>query len=104
MSPFEQVLRIAQEQAAAAAAGDLPAATARLDERGRLLAAAPPPQAVDTDVIHEILRLDMALAGAIRERMVAIRNQVLEGQRGQRALHSYGYTPPARSRAFNAVV
>ena len=103
MSPFEQVLCIAQEQLAAVARGDLRAATARLDERGALLSAAPPPQLADTDTIEEILRLDRVLSGAIRERMIAIRNEVLEGQRGRVALNGYAHTPPSRPRMLDAV-
>ena len=41
MSSFQQILQIAQEQAEAAARGDLLAAAARLQERGLLLQAAP---------------------------------------------------------------
>ena len=44
MSPFEQVLCIAQEQLAAVSRGDLVGATDRLDERGLLLSRAPAPQ------------------------------------------------------------
>ena len=103
MSPFEEVLCIAQDQLAAVARGDLPAATARLDERGALLAVAPPPRPADADVIEEILRLDRVLSGAIRERMVAIRDEVMEGQRGRLALVGYGHTPPPRARMLDAV-
>lgn len=104
MSPFEQVLRIAEEQLAAVDRGDLLAATGRLDERGILLAAAPPAQPADKDTIEQILRLDRVLSGAIRARMVAIRNEALEGHRGQQALHGYGHTLPARSRRLDAVL
>ncbi|HLZ30213.1 MAG TPA: hypothetical protein VKV73_23055 [Chloroflexota bacterium] len=103
MSSFEQVLKIAQEQAEAAARGDLMAAAARLQEREMLLRAAPPAVAADADVIREILRLDRDLSGAIRERMVAIRDEALEGQRGRLALVGYGHTPPPRSRMLDAV-
>ena len=103
MSPFEQVLCIAQEQLAAVTRGDLLAATARRDERGALLAAAPPARLTDADTIREIMRLDLTLSGAIRERMIAIRNEALEGQRGRRALDGYGHTPPPRMRVLDAV-
>jgi hypothetical protein len=103
MSPFEQVLRIAQEQLAAVGRGDLVAATDRLDERGLLLAGAPRPQLEDSQTIEEILRLDRLLSGAIRERMVAIRNEAAEGHRGQRALDGYGHAPPPRARVLDAV-
>jgi hypothetical protein len=103
MSPFEQVLQIAQEQLAAVGRGDLVAATDRLDERGLLLSAAAPPQLADRDTIEEILRLDRVLSGAIRERMVAIRNEAAEGHRGQQALQGYGHAPPPRARVLDAV-
>jgi hypothetical protein len=103
MSPFEQVLCIAQEQLAAVARGDLLGATARLDERGALLATAPAPQLADTETIEAILRLDRVLSSAIRERMVAIRNEALEGQRGRQALNGYSHTPPSRPRMLDAV-
>jgi hypothetical protein len=103
MSTFEQVLQIAQEQAAAAARGDLLAATARIQERGVLLQTAPVAGPADADCIREILRLDRVLSGAIRERMVAIRDEAMEGQRGRRALDGYNHTPPPRPRMFDAV-
>jgi hypothetical protein len=103
MSTFEQVLTIAREQAAAAARGDLQTAAARLDERAALLRAAPPARPSDAAAIREILRLDHALSGMMRERMVAIRDEAMESQRGRRALDGYSHTPPARSRMFDAV-
>ena len=54
-------------------------------------------------MIREILRLDLVLSGSIRERMVAIRDEVKEGQRGRRALDGYGHTPPPRPLMFDAV-
>jgi hypothetical protein len=103
MSPFEKVLQIAQEQAAAAARGDLEAAADRLTERGLLLHAAPQAVAADADVIREIQRLDLILSGAIRTRMDAIRDELKESQRGLRALGGYGHAPPPRSRMLDAV-
>jgi hypothetical protein len=103
MSSFEQVLQIAQEQAAAAAGGDLEAATARMQERAVLIKGAPAARPRDAEVIREILRLDRALSGAIRERMVAISDEAREGQRGRRALDGYSHTPPPRPRMFDAV-
>lgn len=103
MNAFEQVLQIAQEQADAVVRGDLLAATARLPERQVLLHGAAPAEAADADVIREIQRLDRALSGAIRERMIAIRNETQEGLRGQRALGGYGHAPPPRSLMLDAV-
>jgi hypothetical protein len=105
MRAFEQVLQIAQEQAAAAARGDLMAAAARFEERGVLLLGAPTAEPADADAIREILRLDRELAGAIRLRMIAIRDEVKEGQRGREALtgYSYGHTPRQRARVLDAV-
>ena len=39
----------------------------------------------------------------IRERMIAIRDEVKEGQRGRLALDGYGHAPRPRSRMFDAV-
>jgi hypothetical protein len=103
MSSFQQILQIAQEQAEAAARGDLMAAAARLQERGVLLQDAPQAQASDADAIREILRLDLILAGSIRERMVAIRDEVKDGLRGRQALGGYGHTPPPRPLMFDGV-
>jgi hypothetical protein len=103
MSSFEQILRIAQEQAEAAARGDLMAAAARLPERGLLLQAAPLAEPSDADTIREILRLDLVLAGSIRERMVAIRDEVKDGLRGRLALGGYGHSPAPRSLMFDGV-
>jgi hypothetical protein len=103
MASFEPVLRIAQQQVAAAKRGDLELAVDQLAERGLLLLAASPATAADVDDIREILRLDRVLSGAIRERMIAISEEARDGQRGQRALEGYGHAPPPRSRAFDSV-
>jgi hypothetical protein len=97
MSLYSEVLRLAETQSAAVARGDLEAALGLLDARGALLAKAGPPQSSDADVIRQVLRLDRELAGAIRERMLGIRAQAVENQRGQRALASY--RPPLAAPA-----
>lgn len=96
MSPYQQVLDLAREQARAAQDGDLDAAVAALDARAELLQVAPAPAPSDLAAIREILTLDRQLSGAIRERMIAIRNEGLEIQRGATALHGYG---PSQHRA-----
>jgi hypothetical protein len=101
MSSLDQVLNIARQQAAALASGDLEAATAMLEERGTLLRAVPPAKPADAEVVREILRLDRVLSGAIRERMVAIRDEVTEGRRGRRALDSYTHTPKGRPLRYD---
>jgi hypothetical protein len=105
MSKLDQVLNIARQQADAVASGDLEAATAMLEERGTLLRAALPGKVkpADAEVIREILRLDRALSGAIRERMVEIRDEVTEGRRGRRALDRYGHAPQGRPLRFDGV-
>jgi hypothetical protein len=92
MSPYAEVLRLAEAQSAALARGDLEAAVGLLDARGAVLAKAGPPRPSDADAIRQVLHLDRALSGAIRERMLAIRAETQAGQRGQRALA--GYRPP----------
>jgi hypothetical protein len=103
MTMLDQVLNIARQQAAALASGDLDAATAMLEERGTLLRAVAPPKPADAEVVREILRLDRVLSGAIRERMVAIRDEVTEGKRGRRALDRYGHTSQGRPVRFDGV-
>jgi hypothetical protein len=103
MSAFEKVLCIAQEQLAAAASGDMSAAVDRLDERAALLSGAAAPLERDRHIIEEILRLDRALSGAIREHMIAIHDEVMDGQRGRRALDGYGHAPASQARMLNAV-
>ena len=92
MSVYRELLHLAETQSAALGRGDLQAAVDLLDARGALLAQATPPAPQDLDAIREVLRLDRELSGAIRERMLAIRDEALESQRGQRALA--GYRPP----------
>ena len=102
MSSLDQVLNITRQQADALASGDLEAAVAMLPERGVLLKAASlPTTPADTEVIREILRLDRVLSGAIRERMVSIRNRAAEGRHGRKALDGYSHTPPSRPRMFD---
>ena len=97
MSVYTELLRLAEAQSAALARGDLEAAVGLLDARGALLAQAGPPRASDADAIREVLHLDHELSGAIRERMVHIRDQAVQSQRGQRALA--GYRPPVAAPA-----
>ena len=103
MSAYTELLRLAEAQSAALARGDLAAAVDLLEARGALLAQAGPPRPSDADAIREVLRLDRELAGAIRGRMLHIRNQAVENQRGQRALAGYrpslGAAPSTIDRA-----
>jgi hypothetical protein len=86
---FEQILLIAQQQVEAVARGDLEAAVARLDQRGELVAQLPPALGRDTSTLEEIMRLDRVLSSAVRDRMVAIRDEAAQFQRGSHALDSY---------------
>jgi hypothetical protein len=97
VSVYTELLRLAEAQSAALARGDLQAALGLLDARGALLAQADAPRPSDAETIREVLRLDRELSGAIRERMIHIRNQAVQSQRGQRALA--GYRPPVAAPA-----
>jgi hypothetical protein len=90
VSAYLELLRLAQAQAAALARGDLEAAVGMLDARGALLARAGAPTPADQEAVREVLRLDRDLSSAIRERMLAIRQQAVAAQRGRRALDGYG--------------
>ena len=95
MSPYLELLHVARQQAAAVARGELGDAVALLDARGALLAQAAAPVGADFDAIREVLRLDRELSGAIRERMLHIRDEALAEQRGRQALSSYAPPPAA---------
>jgi hypothetical protein len=96
MSAYQEILRLAEAQAAALTRGDLEAAVGLLEARGALLARAGAPGRADLDAIREVLRLDGELSSAIRERMIRLRQEALETQRGQRALAGYsGWTAAA---------
>ena len=103
MTDYERVLALAREQAAALARGELEPAIALLDERGTLLADAGPARPEDVATIREILSLDRALSSAIRERMIAIRGEALEGQHGRRAINGYGSVLARAPRRLNAI-
>ena len=103
MSLYQQVLDIAREQAAALRRGELEAATELLDHRAQLLVNALAPTPDDIPLIEEVMRLDRDLSSAIRERMIKIRNEVLDGQQGRRALNSYGRRLPRRPLAIDRV-
>jgi hypothetical protein len=90
MSPYRELLRLAEAQSAAVQRGDVEAAIGLLDARGALLAQAATPGVDDLDAIREVLRLDRELSGAIRERMLAIHAEATGTQRGQHALRGYG--------------
>jgi hypothetical protein len=96
VSAYTELLRLAEAQSAALARGDLEAAVGMLDARGAVLALAGVPDADDLDRIREVLRLDRDLSSAIRERMLAIRAEALDNQRGQRALAGYRPSNTAR--------
>jgi len=103
VSLYQQVLDIAREQAVALRRGELEAATALLDQRAQLLVNALAPTPDDIPLIEEVMRLDRDLSSAIRERMIKIRNDVLDGQQGRRALNSYGRRLPRRPLAIDRV-
>ena len=89
MSPYQELLRLAQEQAASVARGDLDAAVQLIGVRAALLARTDEPTGSDLDAIREVLRLDGELSSAIRARMISIRDEALASQRGLEALNRY---------------
>ena len=61
---------------------------------------APQPSVSDQSIISEILRLDKEIASAIRQRMLAIRDEAVSMRHGKQALA--GYTQPrARAHVFD---
>ncbi len=103
MNPYQHVLDIARQQSAALLRGDLDVATALLDERAALLVGAPVPGPADVPLVEEILRLDRDLSSAIRHRMIAIRDEARDGERGRKALDSYGRRLPRRPIAIDRI-
>jgi hypothetical protein len=83
------LLQIAREQAALVRSGDLEAAIQALEARAELLAAAPEPSPADLAAIRETLTVDRELSSAIRVRMIEIRDEGLQAQRGRGAAHGY---------------
>jgi hypothetical protein len=98
---YHEVLEIARQQSAALGRGQLETATELIDQRADLLVDAPVPAAHEVPVVEEILRLDRVLSSAIRERMIEIRTEANERQRGRRALGGYGRRPPRRPLAVD---
>ena len=90
MSVYQKVHAIALEQAAAAERGDWPEALSLLDVREQLLLHAGEPEAEDEEAIRETLRLDRELASAIRQQMMAIREESLQLQHARVAVSGYG--------------
>jgi hypothetical protein len=86
---YTELLDIARQQSAAVARGDLDHAVALLQRRGEIIDGAPAPDPADAEAIREVLDLDRTLSSAIREEMISIGNEGLEGQRGQTALAGY---------------
>jgi len=103
VTPYQQVLDIAREQSAALGRGDLEVATALLDDRATLLVGAPVPGPADVPLVEEILRLDRDLSSAIRHRMIAIRDEARDGDRGRKALDGYGRRLPQRPMAIDRI-
>jgi hypothetical protein len=95
-SPFEAIRQVARQQAAAVAAGDLDEAVRLLETRDTLLASAGATRPGDEDAIRETLHLDRELAGAMREHMLALRQEATRMQYGRTAVSGYG-PPGART-------
>ncbi len=89
MTVYDEVLDLAREQSTAIARGDVDAAVQLLPKRAALLASAPPAAEADADAIREIIRRDRDLSGAIRERMIDLRNRAVRSQHGRVALAGY---------------
>jgi hypothetical protein len=100
-SAYASILEIARKQSEAVARGELESAAALMDARGELLARAGVPTPSDVLDIHEIMRIDRDLSSAIRQRMIAIRNEALEGQAGRQALNGYRRTLPAVRKSLD---
>jgi hypothetical protein len=98
---YSSILDIAHKQAQLLARGELESAVALIQTRQDLLDAASSPNAQDVEAIKEIMRLDRDLSSAIRERMIAIRQEALEGQAGRRALNGYGRTVAAHRQSLD---
>lgn len=102
MSTYQTVLNIAREQAAAASRGDLEEVIRLLNERGDNIVALPVATRADHATVAEILRLDRVVAGALRARMLAIRAEVTDVQRGAEALLGYAPPTPARTSVLDS--
>lgn len=97
MTHYRAVLALAREQTAAISRGDLAMAMRLLDDRSKLLEGAPGPRPGESAEIAEILRLDRIIAGALRQEMLKIRDEVVSLHRGADALVGYQVQPVARA-------
>ena len=88
-SRYEQIRQLARRQATALESGDIAEAVRLLDERQRLLLEAGAPLPDDEAAIHETLTLDRRLAGALRDQMLALRDQAAHVQHGRTAVSGY---------------
>jgi hypothetical protein len=94
MDPFQELVRIAREQSAALARGELETAVRLLDDRAVILQSLGQARTVaDENAVREVMRRDRDLSSAIRERMIDIRNRSLKLQHGRAALSGYGAGP-----------
>jgi hypothetical protein len=93
VSPYAELLGLAERQADALRRGDLESAVGLLDARGALLARAGAPSRQDVDAIRAVLRLDRELSGALRARMIELRNAARGLHTGRQALDGYGRAP-----------
>jgi hypothetical protein len=93
VAAYSDLLDLVRQQVAAARAGDVDTAVGLMEHRTQVLAGAPAATASDEPAIREVLTLDKELAGYIRVRMIAIREQAVANGRGQTALRGYGSVP-----------
>src|SRR5258708_32802027 len=94
MSAYQKLLDLARAQTVAVQRGDLDTAVALLDTRARWLAQAPAAAVADHPQIREVMLLDRQLSGALRERMVKLRDDATAAPRGGSALIGYKPGPP----------
>jgi len=89
MSEIHQILELARQQSAALASGDLERAVQLLDARAPLVERVGRVAPADAELISEILQRDRQLSGAIRERMIDLRNRAVKTQHGRQVLAGY---------------
>jgi hypothetical protein len=89
VTAYQTLLGLARQQAAALKDGDLEGAVALLDTRAEVLAHAPPATPTDHPDIEQVVLLDRQLSGAIRARMLRLRDDAVAAAHGGSALSGY---------------
>ncbi len=89
MSPYQQLLKVSQDQTEAFQRGDVRTMQLLLIERAKLVQQLPPAGDAERNVLQQVLEFDRTLSTALRERMMALRSEAANVHQTRVQLNGY---------------